>query len=610
MRIHLRQFQNKVIILIGIFMLLVYTVAFFVLLDRQKMSRDDILAKSFHDRSLNLLANRLIQARAFSLTEQGTVFLNHSVLTDVVSERYPPGPSWLKRFEDGDRKRAIERDVAFIKKHYEKILIVERGQFRVDPNATKMIFHGQIAGRDMIVRGTIRDRQNRILAESAIGKDRKAYRNYNAMTPALFSIVGIEHPVFGKHFMEKALDPYLLGEKGGIHQKGDLPLSGILRGANVTLTLDAALQEYCYGRMKENHYQGSVVIIEAKTGEIVVAASTPGVDGSKLSNEAWRNMEKNNSHIMLQNKCFSKLYFPGSIFKVAVASAYLESEKKRDDFRVHCNGHIPDQYRIRCTGNHGSIGLVDGFAKSCNQVFSELAVMLGPELGEYARKFGFDYRSTNLLPQLSGLPYDAVPSHGIVRGFDYRNNKGLVAQAGIGQNLIKVTPLQAAMMMTPFANQGNMMAPYLVRGINDANGKVIFQAKPVIKQQVVSPKTAMQVLQLMERVMNQGTAKEVKKIKWDGRHFTTDQTAKGRIVRVAGKTGTAQEGTKGNGQKEAKPHSWFVGIAPADKPEFVIAVVLENQGYGAAAATPLAMDMLTATLNMKNANMKEVAKRY
>jgi peptidoglycan glycosyltransferase len=387
-------------------------------------------------------------------------------------------------------------------------------------------------------------------------------------------------------------------------------------GDDVALTLALPVQMLAYELLGDR--KGVVVVVDVRTGEIIAAASTPSFDPNTKERVLWQQAFSDSDKRPYENRAFRALYPPGSTFKTVIASAWIEQEGKfagssRKELRVHCNGR-KNRYGISDIHTHGIVDLDTGFAESCNLFFSEAGVTLGPLLLDYARMFGFN-RRWDLIPQIKDHGFASLEStafmwNGNAGGgkgkefsdTDFRRNPKLIAQGSIGQNLVSATPLQMAMVAATVANRGVMRTPYIVKEIRTGDGKVVeFSATTIAGQRVIAEKTALRLKDMMEKVMTMGTGKNVKKVFLEGNRFTiAPQTANGSIVRVAGKTGTAEVGDRNNnGQKEPneRPHSWFIGFAPADNPRYAIAVIAENQGFGSLAAAPIAVEVLAEAMN-------------
>jgi len=158
-----------------------------------------------------------------------------------------------------------------------------------------------------------------------------------------------------------------------------------------------------------------------------------------------------------------------------------------------------------------------------------------------------------------------------------------------------------ALIASTVANRGVLLNPYMVKEIRTGDGeKAVFSARPVKMERVMKRKTANKLREFMVDVMEIGTGKNVKKIYLDEGRFTTARNSENRKeIKIAGKTGTAQVGDRnGNGETDPddRPHSWFIGFAPADDPKVAVAVIAENQGYGSLTAAPIGVEVMAAAL--------------
>ena len=223
---------------------------------------------------------------------------------------------------------------------------------------------------------------------------------------------------------------------------------------------------------------------------------------------------------------------------------------------------------------------------------------LGPAVPEMARSLGFN-QPLDLIPQardwrlpvepsLAYAHYRFQPRSGdkgapverrLVPFNSFRRDKKIAAQCAIGQNLVAATPLQMAMVAQAVANQGVLRRPYLVAGLGDPRDRSTYEPwAPPTGKAVMSRATAARLRSVMARVMTQGTGRSAPKIVVDG-----------RTLPMAGKSGTAETGVAGQ-----EPHAWFVGFAPAKRPRLVVAVVVENGGWGGKVAGPVASAVLQA----------------
>ena len=223
----------------------------------------------------------------------------------------------------------------------------------------------------------------------------------------------------------------------------------------------------------------------------------------------------------------------------------------------------------------GTLSLATGFTNSVNSVFCNIGEKLGiGTLMDYARRFGFDQT-----PSID-LPANAVAISGLYKGSNLLSPSqeiklGDPGRVAFGQGNLVVTPLQMAMVAATVANNGKEMQPHLVDQVRRSDGGIV-RIKPQMLAQPIKPETAMELTQMMESVVTSGTG--------------TAAAISG--VKVAGKTGTAENGT---GQPNT---TWFISFAPADAPRVAVAVVLQNQsGTGGTTAAPIARQIMQAILS-------------
>ena len=228
---------------------------------------------------------------------------------------------------------------------------------------------------------------------------------------------------------------------------------------------------------------------------------------------------------------------------------------------------------------YGTLTLATGFQNSVNSVFCNIGMKLHmPTLMNYARRFGFDQT-----PSID-LPSNALAISGLYKGKrllspSEEDKQGDPGRTAFGQDKLLVTPLQMAMVAATVANNGTLMQPHLVDRVRRSDGSIV-RIKPQSLGRAIKPETAMELTQMMESVVTGGTG--------------TEAAIPG--VKVAGKTGTAENGT---GQPNT---TWFISFAPADAPRVAVAVVLQNQtGVGGTTAAPIARQIMQAILT-KTAN--------
>jgi peptidoglycan glycosyltransferase len=217
----------------------------------------------------------------------------------------------------------------------------------------------------------------------------------------------------------------------------------------------------------------------------------------------------------------------------------------------------------RC-GEGTEITLRDALAVSCNTVFAELAVELGgTAISSVAQRAGFN----SVLDFELGAAISSLPTAAALDA-----DPGALAQTGLGERDVRVTPLQMAVIAAALGNEGVVMQPHIVDRVISLDGTTLDTTSPRSLGQWVDPDVAADVLSMMGDVVTTGT----------GRAGAVAGTA------VAGKTGTA-EGAGG-------PHSWFIAVAPADAPTIAVAVVIEGEGTGGTTAAPVASQVISAWL--------------
>ena len=260
------------------------------------------------------------------------------------------------------------------------------------------------------------------------------------------------------------------------------------------------------------------------------------------------------------------LYPPGSVFKIIVAGAALQTgtvtpqTQFTDTGTYLAGGYIVNNYGGEKYGTHT---FTQAFANSINTTFAKVGVQLGAStLSTFASDFGFGKTP----PWTLGGSASVFPNPASM-------DKAHVAQAAFGQGQVLSTPLEIALSACAVANGGTVMKPYVVDQEQDANAKVLDKTKPQSWLQPITSATAATLRDLMVQVVKNGTG--------------TSAALSG--VQVAGKTGTAEVAT-------GQPHAWFAGFAPADSPRVVVAVIVENGGTGGSVAAPIARQVIAAAL--------------
>lgn len=369
-------------------------------------------------------------------------------------------------------------------------------------------------------------------------------------------VAGIEHQ-FDKYLRQtsaQTLAVYLDAKERflpGLGYKVRLPERDLNR-SKVVLTVDAGLQERLESVMASVE-RGAAVVMEPRTGEVLAMVSKPSFNPEDISSYL------NNPSSPLVNRAVTQ-YHPGSVFKLVVAAAALESNLAKPDeiFRDPGYFQVSPSIRVHCSKQegHGNLDFIDAIAESCNSVFVEVGLRLGSAtIVEMAAKFGLGMATGIELPEeMSGsLPDPKVSA------------RGDIANMSIGQKGVMVTPLQLVSVISTIVNDGAYVKPSIVKEVWDNNGNKVYQAEDGLQRQVISPRTARYLRYSMEQVVDRGTG------------------IKASVG--AGKTGTAQTGRR-NSNGEPISDGWFAGYAPRLSPS-IAAVFLVEDGGGGESAAPL-----------------------
>jgi penicillin-binding protein 2 len=340
-------------------------------------------------------------------------------------------------------------------------------------------------------------------------------------------------------------------------------LSDPVAGKNLMLTIDARLQRIAtdtlqWGLTAAGGAQGVTIVMNPQTGEILAMASLPTYDNDKFAagiSPADFAAYLNDPTKPLRNHAIADIYPPGSTFKLVTGLGALEEKVTTVTRRWPTYGcyQIPDAPKGQCLfdWNHrgfGPLSIVDAFAKSSDTFFYQMAVGLGVEnLGKWARELGFGERSGIQLPSEAGgtvVSKAWAQAQGRPDVFT-----GELAQAGIGQNAIAVTPLQLLNAYAAVANGGKLMRPMIVRGETDEAGHLVKTYAPEVIRELAASPANMQIMRIGTReVVTTGHAANIRNLRLPGA--------------LSGKTGTAEFGTR-NSEGILPVHSWFVAYLPS-----------------------------------------------
>ncbi len=327
----------------------------------------------------------------------------------------------------------------------------------------------------------------------------------------------------------------------GLSQSADH--SAGMQPSSLVTTIDKTLQEEVEKILTEKEINGSAVVLDTETGQVLAMASTPSFDPNRLAGYLTSD------HGELMNKTLQGQYPPGSVFKIAVAAAALESGCADEGFTFTCSGKTEvNGVTMVCSDKedgHGKLNMTEAFACSCNCYFARLAEKTGAEnIIEMARRLGLSER---VLEGFSEEEAGAFPAEAD------RSYSGL-ANLAVGQGDLLVTPIQIARMTNIIASGG------INRSIDVIMSKSSQDESGVRR---VTASTASSVASMMKQVCLSGTA-----------------AGSETHVAIAGKTGSAEAGGD-------TVHGWFTGWFPADHPRYTVTVFAENGKTGSGSALPV-----------------------
>ena len=353
-----------------------------------------------------------------------------------------------------------------------------------------------------------------------------------------------------------------------------------VKGKDLVLTIDDKIQRL--GEQEMEGKRGAIVAIDPKTGEILALVSAPDFDLSKFSYVTSRDYLRelyNDPAKPFFNRATMSVQPPGSTIKPLEAIAALDMGVITTSTTFTCKGGATFYGRyFKCDDVHGTLNVIHAIEKSCNVFFYNLIYKIGlDKWHDYVTKFGFGKEThIDIGNEATGLIPD-TKYYEKAYGHDWP--KSIMASLGIGQGEVSVTPLQLAQYCSLIANDGVTYTPHLVRGyISNTTHKLVRLNNSKKIDVHIDKKIFDIVKEGMFLVVNgNGTA------------------AGSRIkdILMAGKTGTAQN-------PHGKDHAWFIGFAPYKNPQIAVCVLVENVGFGATWAAPIARDIIKTYLESDN----------
>jgi len=317
-----------------------------------------------------------------------------------------------------------------------------------------------------------------------------------------------------------------------------------------------------------DRHTGAVVALDPATGAVLAYASSPTSDPNQLISGDLALSEFGDDTAALDRVAF-RLLPSGSTFKTLIAAAAMEEGIRPDTILEDRAEYLAPGAGLpitnitggTCTGGD-EITLREALAVSCNTVFASLAVdMGGIVVNDIAQRAGFN----SILSFELGAAISSIPT-----AEELDADLGALAQTGLGERDLRVTPLQMAIITAAFGNGGERMKPYLVDAVLTRDGSTLQRTGSKGLGRLIDPGVAADLVSMMVDVVTDGTGRAAVRPDMD----------------VAGKTGTA-EGAGG-------PHSWFLALAPANNPTIAVVVVIEGEGSGGTVAAPIAARILDA----------------
>lgn len=449
------------------------------------------------------------------------------------------------------------------------VQVIKADDLRTDPRNSRVLIDEYSRQRGQIAAA------GQALAVSIPTDSRYKYlREYPAppnqpMSPLAYApVTGFYSMQYGSTGLERSEDALLNGSDNLLFGQRffDLVSGRNPRGGNVVTTIDPVMQQVAYDELTSRGYTGSVVAIEPSTGRILTMVSTPSYDPNRLSGHdgaatsaAWDELNADPDKPML-NRAISQTYPPGSTFKVVVTAAALEAGVTPDtQLTAAPTITLPDtattleNYGGAPCGGAPTVTLREAFARSCNTAFVEMGIDTGREaLVEQAEALGIDENMEVPLP-VAPSTIGPIP------------DGAALGQTSIGQRDVALTPLENASIAATIANGGVRMEPYLVERLQGPDLAVLDETTPESLGQAIPPQVASTLTELMVGAEN----------------FAGGQgTVPG--VQIASKTGTAEHGSD---PRNTPPHTWYIAFAPAQQPTIAIAVIVEDGGDRALAAT-------------------------
>lgn len=522
-------------------------------------------AEDLHERERDIKA-----ARGQIVDATGTVLAtNRSVCTISVIH---------SQIEDSERVievlvKELELSEETVRKRVEKVSSIERIKTNVPKETGDAIREYQLAG-------------------VKVDEDYKRYYPYDTLASKVIGFTGADNQ--GILGLEVKYEDYLKGTDGKIltltdargveiENAGETRMEPV-NGNDLYISLDSNIQMYCEQAAQKVYTEKeaqnvSVLVMNPQNGEVMAMVNYPEFHlndpftlDCELTGTETEEQKQELRNQMWRNPCINDTYEPGSTFKIITTAAALEEGVLSLDDQFQCPGFkIVEDRKIRChkVGGHGSETFVEGIMNSCNPVFIEVGLRLGPErFYQYFKQFGL-LSKTNI-----DLPGEAAT---IMHQLD---NIGQVELATIsfGQSF-QITPIQLATTVSSLINGGTRVTPHFGVCAKDENGKVVETFSYKSYDNICEEETSETLRYLLEKVVSEGTGK--------------NGAVEG--FEIGGKTATSQTLPR----SDHKYISSFLGFAPASDPQVLVLVIIRDPKgvyYGGTIAAPVAKEIFENVL--------------
>ncbi len=462
--------------------------------------------------------------------------------------------------------------------------VIRADDYRADPNNKRTL-----VAEYSRQRGQITAAGGVVLARSDPVDDQYRYQRVYPDGPLYAGLTGYYSMRYGPTGLERTQNAVLSGEAPELiaGQLSDLITGRDPRGGNVELNIAPAVQQAAYNAMTAEGFTGAVVAMEPSTGDVIAMVSTPSYDPNPLAShsdpvqrEAYNALVSADPSPLV-NRAIGAVYPPGSTFKLVIASAALQQQYTADsEVTGEPQITLPDTGGatlsnfgvLPCADAGGDdVTLTQALAFSCNTAFAEVAMSIGAvPVKRQSEALGINGDELDIGLDVVGSRVGEIP------------DTAALAQTGIGQRDVALTPFQMAWITATIANSGDRMVPHLIAKTTKPDLSVLSENTP----------------ESMGQAIPIAVADTLKQMMIESERETPGSGGISDLV-IASKTGTAEHGAD---PKNTPPHAWYVAFAPADDPKVAVAVMVENGGNlgldatGSRVAGPIGRSVIAAAL--------------